>query len=610
MPEQEALEIIENWDPPQLCEGAANWLVSQLSSKAFLHFVQILVQDTEGQTALSGFRVTHDSIKKTDVRQAITARLVPLLVSSKWVRSTLFLISFPHARWFRWGEVIEAHNESWLLKNWKTLIKGTGDPALAVAFALDDRPDLAKKGERALRTKFLWKGKLTASKELLPEAWAEISGLLRDKGYTGPTEKEISVGLQARLDELSVRLQGAEQEEIRLKKIKKRLESKIRDLEARCLDKDALIKDLKTRLREQARSIKALEKKIDSEVEARVARFYREFCNCDGCEQGLWEDSLRGKSKDLLKTVDRALMAQAQLDIRYGTHSRVIARLKELESKYREVETAISDALVPTQALLKARKALQLEIVHWRQMLPGAEEAGSPLAEMILGQARTFGASEEGISKIEALIGELERPVLQSLLSENEKSFLQRRLQSILAERRRAWQTLMVARHPPIRILPHEIEEISNLSAFILRHYDLCSDSVLLVDGYNAIKSSAEWAILDRHNFTRARERFIELWEVRARDWARVELIFDGQERHVSVEERGQLTVVYTDTRFKSQKADLYIKSRMQDLKTEAPGTKLFLITADRELRESVEQWCDYFVEPRWALIPYLSIED
>ncbi len=609
MLKQEVIEILDNWDPPQVCEEAANWLLSQLSSRTFLRFSQALAQDMRGQAVLSGFRITRDSVKKPGVRQAITTRSVALLVSSKWVRSVFFLLSFPHARWFRWAEVIEAHREAWLLENWETLIKGTGDPGLAIAFALDDRSSLAEKGEKALKDKFLWTGELTVSRELLPGAWAEISDLLGNGGHRDAGTEALA-GLQARLNELSARLQRAEQEEIRLKKTRKKLESRIGELEAKCLEQDALVKGLKGRLKEQMRCTKVLKEKIDSEVEARVAEFYREFCNCDGYEERLWKDSLSGRSKDLLETAERALMAQAQLDIRYGTRSRVISRLKRLESKYEEVERAFSDALVPVQALVKVRKALQLEIIHWRQMLPGCEDAGSPLAEMILGEARAFAASEEGISKIKALLGEMERPLLQSLFNENEKEFLRRRLQLVLAEKRKAWQTLMVASHPPIRILPHEIEEISNLSAFILRHYNLCSGSVLLVDGYNAIKSSAEWATLDRHNFTRARERFIELWELRAKDWARVELVFDGQERHVSVEERGRLMVIYTDTKFKSQKADLYIKSRMQDLKTEDPATKLFLITADRELRESVGQWCDYFVEPRWALIPYLSIED
>ncbi|MBW2099133.1 MAG: NYN domain-containing protein, partial [Deltaproteobacteria bacterium] len=102
------------------------------------------------------------------------------------------------------------------------------------------------------------------------------------------------------------------------------------------------------------------------------------------------------------------------------------------------------------------------------------------------------------------------------------------------------------------------MDDISNLSAFVLKHYDLCSKSVLLVDGYNAIKTSAEWAILDSQNFTRARNRFIELWELRAKDWNRVELVFDGQEERNWIEERGRLIVVYTDARFENQRADIY----------------------------------------------------
>ncbi|MBW2098786.1 MAG: NYN domain-containing protein, partial [Deltaproteobacteria bacterium] len=90
----------------------------------------------------------------------------------------------------------------------------------------------------------------------------------------------------------------------------------------------------------------------------------------------------------------------------------------------------------------------------------------------------------------------------------------------------------------------------------------------------------------------------------------RVELVFDGQEERNWIEERGRLIVVYTDARFENQRADIYIRSRMEELDADKPDAKLFLITADRELRDSVSQWCDYFIEPRWALIPYLSIED
>jgi len=611
MSEQEAIEIFDEWNPPQLSEEASSWLLSQLTPQAFLRFARAIQQDPEGQAALSGFRISHNSIQKPGIKQAISVRLVSLLVSSRWARSAFFIISFPHGRWFRWAEVIEVHDEIWLMVNWRELIKGTGDPALAVAFALDDRISLAKRGERALKTRSIWTGELAGSKELLPEAWAEFSGLLGPRELRDPSDTEVLESQRIRLEELSARLRKAEQDGIRQKKARKKLETGIRELEAKCLEQESFISNLKEKLKEQSGRIKAYETEMESEIEARVACFYREFCNCDMCEEELWKDSMKeGGSKDLLQRVERALTAQSHLDSRYGTRSRVTARLKKLESKYEEVERALSDVLVPAQSLLKAREDLQLEIARWREMLPGAEEACSPLAGSLLGHARTFKVNEEGIRQLEAFLAEVGRSPIGTLLNEEEKAFLQRSIGMLLAERRKIWQACMLAKHPPVRILPHKVDDISNLSAFVLKHHDLCSKSVLLVDGYNAIKTSAEWAILDSQNFTRARNRFIELWELRAKDWNRVELVFDGQEERNWIEERGRLIVVYTDARFENQRADIYIRSRMEELDADKPDAKLFLITADRELRDSVSQWCDYFIEPRWALIPYLSIED
>jgi len=611
MSEQATLEIFEDWEPPQLSEEASIWLLSQLTPQVFSRFAQAVQQDPEGQAVLSGFRISPNSIKKAGVKQAVSARLASLLVSSRWARSAFFILSFPHGRWFRWAEVIDAHDEIWLEINWRELIRGTGDPALAVAFALDDRLSLARRGERALKTRSMWTGELTGSKELLPEAWAEFSGLLGSQEFRDPSETEALENLQIRLEEISAKLQRTEQDEVKQKKARKKLEAGIGELEAKCLEQESSISKFKDKLKEQSRRIKAYETEMESEVGARVAGFYREFCNCDMCEEELWKDSMKeGGSKDLLERVERALTAQSHLDARYGTRSRVIARLKKLESKYEEVERALGDVLVPTQSLLKAGKDLQLDITHWRQMLPDAEEACSPLAGSLLGQARSFKVNEEGIRQLEALLTELDRPPIESLLNEEEKAFLHRHIRKLLAERRKIWQAGMLAKHPPVRILPHQVDDISNLSAFVLKNHDLCSNSILLVDGYNAIKSSAEWAILDSRNFTKARNRFIELWELRAKDWKRVELVFDGQEERHWIEERGHLIVVYTDARFESQRADIYIRSRMGELNADNPDTKLFLITADRELRDSVSQWCNYFIEPRWALIPYLSIED
>jgi hypothetical protein len=611
MSEQSGLEIFEDWEPPELSEEASSWLLSQLSIQTFSRFAQAVRQDPEGRAALSGFRISENSIKKPGVKQAISARLVSLLVSSQLVRNAFFVLSFPDDRWFRWAEVIDAHDEDWLKINWRGLIKGTADPALAVAFAIDDRLSLARRGERALKTNSLWTGGLTSSKKLLPKAWEDFIDLLISKDFSSLAERETSDKLQIRFDELSSKMRRSELDASRHKKAIKKLEVRIRELQARCSEQESCIGELREKVKNQARRIKVYESEIETEVLARVAGFYKEFCLCDMCEQELWKDTIKeGGSKDLLKRTERALTAQSHLDARYGTRSRVITRLKKLESKYDKIESALGDALVPAPSLLKVRKDLQLEIAHWRQMLPSPENACSPLAESLLGQARSFKVDEKGIQQLETLLKELDNSLIESLLNEEEKTFLSRHLETLLTERRKIWQACMLAKHPPISILPHQIDNISNLSAFVLRNHDLCSKSILLVDAYNAIKSSAEWAILDSQDFTKTRNRFIGLWESRAKDWKMVELVFDGQEEHCRIEKRGNLIVVYTDAGFDSQRADRYIQSHIGEINIDNPSTKLFLITADKELRDSVGRWCDYYIEPRWALIPYLSIED
>jgi len=611
MSEQPSLEIFEDWEPPQLSEEASSWLLSQLSPLTFSRFAQAVQQDPEGRAALSGFRISHNSIKKPGVKQAISARLVSLLVCSRLARNAFFVLSFPHGRWFRWAEVIDAHDEDWLKINWRGLIKGTADPALAVAFAIDDRLSLARRGERALKTNSLWTGGLTNSRNLLPKAWKEFIDIFISQEFRNLSEKETLDNLQIRFDELSSKMRRTEQEASRQKKTRKKLEHGIRELQAKCLEQESCIGELKEKVKNQARRIKVYETEIETEVVARVAGFYKEFCLCDMCEEELWKDSIKeGGSKELLKRAERALTAQSHLDARYGNRSRVIAKLKKLESKYDEIESALRDALVPAPSLLKVRKDLQLEIAHWRQMLPSPKDACSPLAESLLGQARSFKVDEKGIQQLETLLAELDHSLIESLLNEEEKAFLFRHIGTLLTERRKIWQAGMLAKHPPIRILPHQIDHISNLSAFVLRNHDLCSKSILLVDAYNAIKSSAEWATLDSQDFTKTRNRFVGLWESRAKDWKMVELVFDGQEEHRRIEERGNLIVVYTDAGFDSQRADRYIKSHIVEINKDNPGTKLFLITADKELRDSVSRWCDYYIEPRWALIPYLSIED
>jgi hypothetical protein len=603
----ETEEPFVDWDPPPLGEDAARWLVSQLSLRDFLRLVQSVRENPDGRAALSGFRLTQDSVRKASVRKALTGRLVPLLVSSRVIRAVLFYVSFPEARWYEWAEVLAAHDETWLSARWRELIRGTGDPALAAALSLDDRPGVAGRGMRLLRTKALWSRERQPVAGGLPEAWTNLPGLLRMPGNAVDAGRDYTEGLEARLTEAETRLKDVEKEKAGLVKARDSWEGLRTDLYESLAKKDASLRKLREQLREQAERIRTLETEMDAQVQASMARFRQEFLDGDGAHEAVWRDVLEGGTDDLLARADRAIQIQGRLDARCGIRSRVRARISRLAGKLRDVEQALSEALVPSRGLLDARGGLEIELLHWRQMLPEAEDAGSPLAQSVLAQARAFDVSEEGVATLETMLADLRRPPLSRLISEEERESLYDRLNALLSERRRALQARLMAGHAPEPAAGREVREISNLSAFVVRNYELCAVSLLLVDGYNAIKTSAEWAALDRRDFVGARQSFCDLWELRAQDWAGVELVFDGQGDHARVEERGRLSVIFTDARAESQRADLYISERMKTLKSESHERKLLLVTADRELRESVIQWCDYFIEPKWALIPYLS---
>jgi hypothetical protein len=610
MSDLEIEELFVDWDPPPLGEDAARWLVSQLSPRDFLRFVQSVREDPDGRAALSGFRLTQDSVRKGSVREALIGRIVPLLVSMKVIRAVFFYVSFPEARWYGWAEVFASHDERWLSARWRELIRGTGDPALAVALSLDDRPGVARRGMRLLRTRALWSQEMQPVPEVLPEAWTRFADLLRMPGAAVDAGRVVREGLEARLMEAETRLKEVEKERARLIKARDDWEGLRANLHERLAKKDASLKKLREQHREQAGRIRTLEAEMDVLVQASAARFRQEFLDGDGADEAVWRDVLEGRTDDLLARADRAVAIQGRLDARCGTLSRVRARIDRLAGKLRDVEQAMSETLVPSTGLLDARRELETELLHWRQMLPEADDAGSPLAQTILAQVRALGVSEEGVAAIEATLADLRRPPLSRLILEEERESLYDRVKALLSERRRILQARLMAGRAPEPPAAHEVRQISNLSGFVVRNYELCAVSIVLVDGYNAIKTSAEWAALDRRDFTGARRRFCDLWELRSQDWAGVELVFDGQGDHAHVEERGRLTVVYTDARAESQRADLYIRERMKALKAESDERKLFLVTADRELRESVIQWCDYFIEPKWALVPYLSWED
>ncbi|HID98426.1 MAG TPA: hypothetical protein EYP57_09625 [Thermodesulfobacteriaceae bacterium] len=602
-------DIFSDWTPPEISESAAEWLLSRLSGQSFFHFIQAVLLDSRGQALLSGFRISRESVRKKGVRQTLTAILVPYLVSSTNTLKALFYVSFPHARWFRWAEILGVFDEEWLVSCWRSLVRGTGDPALAVGLMLDHRARIVKRGERVMKTSGIWSGTMTASADSLPDEWVEFVSMVESgSARPGPAEQENIQEIMAARDELAGKLARSEQKRQKLARVRSKLETIREKLEDRLKTRDLEISRLRSLIRAKDGEIVHLEAHLDELVNTRVSGLCRELWGLEGQEAELDKDALLGTVDDLLDRAENALRTQKKLDARYGTRSAANDTISRLEKRYDQVRKALADSLVPSQALLRAGEDLQAEIFRWKQLLPEGDSTASPVSELILDKARGFEVSEEGLGNLEDLKNQLSRSLPASLLTREERDFLANALGRLIEKRRKILQVSLAADHAPaVHKLSAEPATIANLSAFVSGHRDMCASSLLVIDGYNAIKSSAEWAALDQKDFTRARNRFIGLCRKRSGDWKRIELIFDGIEEHLHMEEMGRLTVVYTDARSRSQRADLYIKARMEEFRRDSPDDKLFLITADRELKKNVAAWCDYYIEPRWGLIRYLS---
>lgn len=609
---QQIQEVFGEWRPPILGERAARWIVSHLTPDGFFSLMRLAEEQEEGRAALSGFRLRPDAVRRPAVREALEARLIGVLLTCEIVRAGLFFVSFPDARWYRWAEVLAAHDESWLLKNWRALLRATADPALAVALILDDRLSLAARGERLARTMRVWSGGLAPEPALLPEAWRNWQGLFLEDAprATGSVGESPLEKAEARAAELERRLRQAEREFARHFKAEERWESRRAKLKAELADRQARIRELNADMKTLRRRASALEADFAAEVGARVAEAYADLCKGDRGLEAILGDALGGHAISLEERVESALSSQARLDFRYGTQSAVRARLGELEGRLQAVEHALADAIVPAQVLVRMREELRGEISRWRERLPAEERPEFPLAAALLSEARILPVNQEGLSGLERLLEDLHRPPLERLLAAEERDTLSQRLGELLDERRKIWQGREIAGRPPVRVEHFRVEEIADLSAFVFRHKEVCAQGIILVDGYNVIKSSAEWAALERRDFQGARGRFCDLWERRSMDWHQVEVVFDGQEDHMHVGERGRLSVVFTDDRAATQRADLYIAARIQQLHAKETDRKRFLVTADQALRAAVVEWCDYFIEPRWALIRYLVARD
>ena len=144
------------WVPPELCLEAARWLLARAPSSCVVKLLKAAGDLFPDQRVSQGFQAAEQVVERAAVRRVLVERMAPLLVDSEPLRLLLFVHSYPQAPWHRWNGAMVALDGDWVVANWRRLLKATGDPALVVAMALDERGRIARRGARLLLLPWLW----------------------------------------------------------------------------------------------------------------------------------------------------------------------------------------------------------------------------------------------------------------------------------------------------------------------------------------------------------------------------------------------------------------------------------------------------------------------
>ncbi len=593
---------LDTWSAPMVSQEAASWLIENLEGEKLVEFALAASQDHYGEKWLSGIDISPDALQDERQQRILFPELARLLTSSTRIRTAFFIISFPGARWFKWGEFLETTREEWLIGHWRDTIRATGDLAIGVAMALDDRHAIALRGERLLRLRSIWKSTPVRNPSVLPPAWKSAVELLVP---LRPSEK-IS-GKAVPPGTYLKHIEHDQEKDTKADKTRERLTVRLQKIKRALKNERERAKGFKALAEQEKTRYAELRSRMDAKIQEGISSILKEICLPDTSSVDIWHWKLGDSTKALVEEVEHALQTQKKLDVRYGMRSVVMETLRELESKLEEVHFAIKESIFTSPLLTKAREHLEIEIQRLNQLVTGTDGISSPVGNAILHRAMALEIDERGLKELEDLVLSVKRPPISHLVGPGEQDELGIRLEKLLAERTRLYQSLQIEGHIPAVGKQEGMKHIPNLPAFVSANADLCARSILVVDGYNALKASAQWASVEQPDFSKARRRFIRLWERKSPDWAMVELVFDGTGPHTSMESRGNVCIIFTDDRLESQRADEYIIDRIRQAKEDEPGKTIFLVTADRRLMESVSRWCDYVIDPRWALIHYLD---
>lgn len=560
----------------QLSDAAGEWLLSALGNERLLAAVMALpaLQDAVFK---GGFQPVPATLDKPAVRRRLRVALL-----GRCERAEALLREAQDVPWSAAVEMVRALDESWLKRHWRGLVRGTGNPGWAVALLLDSRPALSRRGQRLLGRSCLWRADWAARPAGLPAALRTVARAGGDETAVQAPPREAVRG-PATGDHEALRAALSRQRD------------KVREGQQELRQAQQASEQREKELRREVREAYARADRATAAADERIAEAIRAFKH-DAL--GLTPDLLRladamaDPTLDaLLEHAERVLEQQRRLNEVHGTYESVRARIRALGTTAQRLSLCLEESIHVLPEVRRLHATVCREADRLRKLLPEIEAPVTELAAQLLGRIKEAAQAGEVLAELDRIEQLLQSETVSGLLGTDGV----RHVRDVLSQRRRLvtdavhGPALPGPRAPAVPA-PRELWDVRTALA-----EESAAAIWVFVDGYNAIRRVPDLAAVEcNEGLARSREVFCQLCRNRARAFAHMEVVFDGQGALSAREENNGVTVVFSKGLRESQNADDYLVTRLA--RARAEGVAVWLVSDDGGLRARAEASCTAFV--------------
>ena len=593
----------KNPSPRPLCPAALDWLLTQFSATTLCEAIKSRPA-WNAQLSKGGFKMTPQTINTPTMRGRIREQM---LRNPAWMDELLQLACSQKGPWDPCFELLELLGTPWMLYNWRLLLETLPDPRpfiLAMTSPSFEEPDLTRLAKRLCRCPSVW---------IDPEPENQVGNLWVDFAKTIlPTEKtprarEENTASSEEREQAPETDQNREKLKHQIKELKNEIRKLTKELEqerAKNRDLDHDIREQRHLLKEAREADAQAMKDAAEQHQQELARREHEFQQRLGQEiqafkqqfLGLTPDDLERTQKrrrdhdSLLQHVEAAIENQLRLNEKYGCRTLLHGELDRLEKALERASALLDDAIVADDELQELIPTLEKRQQELSELLKVSRPAYQPaygLPLLITAKLKSADLTATDIDFFKRFQDLIQLAAKLEIIPQTEADGLSKTVVDQIQKKH------LLEHSPSDKPQPKTKLEVLSIMSFRSQ----LSQTMIVIDGYNAIKCSKYWANIEqKYGLDQARQSFLDACKRQRRSFKEWLIVFDGNNpilNHVENDGDG-MTIVFAAKKHDEHNADDYILEHLRKLPPD--DSPVWLVTDDYGLRHQAEPFCQALV--------------